>query len=57
MEDEEVYVQSLCKRGVTIEEAHLQYQCEKEINEYVMKEKENLMVLTIPPMFISYGTK
>ncbi len=55
--DEDDYVQALNKRGVTVEEAHLQFQCEKEINEFVKKEKDNLMVLSIPPMFISYGTK
>lgn len=57
MGDEEDYVQGLCKRGTTMEEAHLQFQCEKEINEFVKKEKDSLMVLTIPPMFISFGTK
>ncbi len=57
MGDKETYVQALNKRGVTVDEAQLQYQCEKEMNEYVKREADKLMVLTLPPMFISYGTK
>lgn len=57
MGDEQEYIQQLQQRGVTLEEAKLQYQCEKEINEFVIENKDNLTVLTIPPMFISYGTK
>lgn len=57
MGNEDDLVEILCKRGVTIEEAHLQYQCEKEMHEFVKGQGDKLMVLTIPPMFISYGTK
>lgn len=57
MGEENEYLQQLLERGVSLDEAQLQYQCEKEINEYVVNNKESLMVLTIPPMFISYGTK
>lgn len=57
MGDENEYVKLLCDRGVTEEEAHYQYRCEKEMNDYVRVMGENLMALTVPPMFISFGTK
>ncbi|NEU05010.1 class I SAM-dependent methyltransferase [Clostridium senegalense] len=57
MGDESEFVKSLCNRGLTEEEAHYQYRCEKEINDYVREMGENLMALTVPPMFISFGTK
>ena len=57
MPDEDAYIKSLCERGVTEEEARLQYGCEKEINEHVRNMGEGLTALTIPPMFISYGYK
>lgn len=57
MGDEEAFVEALCNRGVTEEEARYQYACEKEIHDYVRSQENNLMALTIPPMFISFGTK
>lgn len=57
MEDENKFVKSLCDRGITEEEAHYQYRCEKEMNDYVRAKGDNLMALTVPPMFISFGTK
>jgi 2-polyprenyl-3-methyl-5-hydroxy-6-metoxy-1,4-benzoquinol methylase len=55
--DENEVVKSLCARGLTEEEARYQYRCEKEINDYVRAQGENLMALTVPPMFIAFGTK
>jgi len=57
MDDRGNYIKNLCSRGVTLKEAELQYNCEKEINEFVKTNKDNIMMLTIPPMFISYGRK
>lgn len=57
MNNEDEYVKCLCARGVMEEEAHYQYRCEKEMNDYIRAMGENLMALTFPPMFISFGTK
>lgn len=57
MGDEEEFVAALCKRGVTEEEAHYQYACEKEMHNHVQNQGNQLMALTIPPMFISFGRK
>jgi len=57
MSDEDEYAQGLCKRGVTVEEARLQYKCEKEINEFVLDNNHSICVLTALPFFISFGRK
>lgn len=57
MDTQEKVVASLCSRGITKEEALYQYSCEKEINDYIRAKGEDLMALTLPPMFISFGTK
>lgn len=49
-------IDNLCKRGLTEEEATRQYECEKEINDFVRKNKNELFAVHAPSMFISYGT-
>lgn len=49
-------IDGLCKRGLTEDEATRQYDCEKEIHDYVRKNKNELFAVHAPSMFISYGT-
>lgn len=49
-------IDSLCKRGLTEDEATCQYECEKEIHDFVRKNKNELYAVHAPSMFISYGT-
>lgn len=55
--DEEPYIKTLCERGLTKEEARIQYQCEKRMNDHIRAMGNDLMALTFPPMFISFGWK
>lgn len=57
MGEEEPYVRGLLSRGVTEDDARLQYRCEKEMNDHVRNMGESLMALTLPPMFLSFGRK
>ena len=57
MGNKDEFVQNLSKRGVTADEAGFQYDCEKEMNEFVQKNHQNISALSVPPSFISYGRK
>jgi len=54
---EEAFVAGLLARGLTEDEARLQYACEKELHGHLAAHEENFFMLTHPGLFISFGRK
>ena len=55
--EEDAFVQSLLARGLTEDEARLQYICEKELHGHLSAHAEDFLMLWHPSLLISFGRK
>ncbi|MDR2686712.1 MAG: class I SAM-dependent methyltransferase [Oscillospiraceae bacterium] len=55
--EEEAFVAGLLARGLTEEEARLQYQCERELHAQIAAHGEDFFMLVHPGLLISFGRK
>lgn len=55
--EEEAFVAGLLARGLTEDEARLQYTCEKELHEHLAAHEEDFLMLWHPSLLISSGRK
>lgn len=56
-EDRDTVIPSLCKRGLSLEEATYQYECETQIKSYMRQNKDEMSVVQASAYFITYATK
>lgn len=56
-DDRAAVIQSLCNRGLSMEEAAYQYGCESKIKDFIRQNREEMSVVHAPVFFITYATK
>ncbi len=57
MGERETVVQSLCDRGLTREEAEVQYACESALRAFIRTNRAQVSAVQAPALLISYGTR
>lgn len=56
-DDRYAVIQSLYQRGLSMEDATYQYECESKIKDFIRQNKEEMSVVHAAVFFITYGTK
>lgn len=55
--DRATFIESLCNRGLSTEEAAYQYECESKLTDFIKQNKEEMSVVHAPTFIITYATK